>query len=253
MMVDSSFIESLKLNHSSEFSAIDFVFKQEVNQIKNYCIINTDSVDHEIQFKNSNTANIYILSNDTVDFSLEYLSEGLFMYEDQTNYPFNSHLGLSGMIYIGDAVGQTFYWNLKEHDTNWVQHTINSTTSNVDDYQPSYFTINSYSNPIPETDSTTIVHGQVGDELLINIYNSGRMNHALHFHGYHVEILHSSAKPNHVGRLKDSFNIKPSEGVIVKLVPDKPGVYPVHDHNLGATLGNGTYANGMLTLLKITE
>lgn len=251
MMVDSTLVPSIKLNETAVFSPKNFVFKLDVNQEKNYCIINTDSVTHELYFKN-NTSTL-ILANDTVEHTLSYNSSGLYIYEDMENYPLYAHLGLSGMVYVGSEFNYSYYWNLKEHDVTWINSTMNSVQVNTNEYAPQYYTINGLSNPMSFTDSSTTIYNQVGDLIYINIANTGRMNHTLHFHGYHVEIIYSSKDPHHEGRIKDSFNVKPLETIIVKLIPDKPGIYPVHDHNLGATLGNGTYANGMLTFLNIVE
>lgn len=253
MLVDSTLVPSIKLNETPLYSSKNYVFTLGVSQEKNYCIINTDSANHELNFRNSTNANVSIAANDTVEFSLNYDSSALYIYEDVENYPLNAHLGLSGMIYVGDELEHAYYWNLKEHDLEWINNTIDSLPFDINQYNPRYFTINGLSNPMSFTDSSTTINGQVDDLIYINIANTGRMNHALHFHGYHVEILYSSKDPHHEGRIKDSFNVKPLETVIVKLVPDKPGLYPVHDHNLGATLGNGTYANGMLTFLNIVE
>jgi len=41
------------------------------------------------------------------------------------------------------------------------------------------------------------------------------------------------------------------ETLVLRLVPDKEGQYPVHDHNLVAVSGNGLYPNGMFTLIEI--
>ena len=37
----------------------------------------------------------------------------------------------------------------------------------------------------------------------------------------------------------------------LELIPDKPGVYPVHDHNLIGVTGGMFYPNGMFTTLRI--
>ena len=68
--------------------------------------------------------------------------------------------------------------------------------------------------------------------------------------GYHLEIISSSENESHEGRSKDTFPIKSSQSMILELIPDKTGEYPVHDHNLVAVSGGGIYPNGMfLTML----
>ena len=39
----------------------------------------------------------------------------------------------------------------------------------------------------------------------------------------------------------------------VRLVPHQPGDFPVHNHNLVATLFNNGYPRGMVTMLMIQE
>ncbi len=74
--------------------------------------------------------------------------------------------------------------------------------------------------------------------------------HSLHFHGYHLKIVFSSKTPSNVGRLKDTFPVHSMESIILELIPDQVGEYPVHDHNLVAVSGGNIYPNGMfLTLL----
>jgi hypothetical protein len=41
------------------------------------------------------------------------------------------------------------------------------------------------------------------------------------------------------------------ESLVLELVPDKPGMFPVHDHNLMAVTGNRVYNNGMMIMMTI--
>ena len=91
----------------------------------------------------------------------------------------------------------------------------------------------------------------VNDEVYISMINAGIMSHTLHFHGFHVEILQSAKRPYTVGWIKDGIPLAPDEVVTVKLVPDKPGMYPVHDHNLISVLSGNVYPGGMITTLRI--
>jgi FtsP/CotA-like multicopper oxidase with cupredoxin domain len=77
------------------------------------------------------------------------------------------------------------------------------------------------------------------------------MAHSMHFHGYHVKILSSEKTPQMNGWIKDSFPVKTDDKVTILLVPDKDGMYPVHDHNLIATTNIGLYPGGMIVMLNI--
>jgi hypothetical protein len=53
------------------------------------------------------------------------------------------------------------------------------------------------------------------------------------------------------GWWKDSFPVKVGDHVTILLVPDKEGMYPVHDHNLVANTNVGLYPGGMIAMLNI--
>ena len=42
------------------------------------------------------------------------------------------------------------------------------------------------------------------------------------------------------------------ETLILQIVPDKEGEYPIHDHNLVAVTGNNIYPNGIFTSILIS-
>ena len=56
-----------------------------------------------------------------------------------------------------------------------------------------------------------------------------------------------------IGWEKDTFPIKSMETIVLELVPDKPGHYSVHDHNLTAVTGGGFHPKGMLVLMAIDK
>ena len=124
-------------------------------------------------------------------------------------------------------------------------------TVNYPDFAPDYFSVNGKSYPDLQSDTTAIIKANVGETIRLVISNTGLQKHAIHFHGYHLEIKYSSQHPSHVGRVKDSFPIDPNESIILELIPDKPGTYPVHDHNLIAVTGAGEYPNGMIAFITI--
>ena len=84
------------------------------------------------------------------------------------------------------------------------------------------------------------------------ITNTGLSIHSLHFHRYHASIKYSSKNATHVNREKDTFPIYPLETIVLQIVPDKEGEFPIHDHNLVAVMGNNIYPNGMFTTILIT-
>lgn len=215
-------------------------------------IINNDTVIHGFNVKYINGVSHVINPTDSIIDTLFFSNEGLFIYYDNYQYPNNSYLGLTGMIAVLNPVyNHNFYWQIKEHQTQYSQILASGGSVNWQQYYPDYFTFNAKSYPDIMQDTTAIVKGNVGDTIRIYIINSGISSHSLHFHGYHCKVLFSSNSNMQVNSSKDTFPLKPMEAVILEMVPDKPGDYPVHDHNLQAATGGGSYPNGMLLVMTI--
>ncbi|NRA13027.1 MAG: multicopper oxidase domain-containing protein [Crocinitomicaceae bacterium] len=214
-------------------------------------VVNLDDIDHEFEVKDQ-TATYSILAGNQLSISYTFTSAGLFIFRDPMNFPDYSSVGLSGMIVVKNHSHSSFYWNIKEHKSGLNTDVLNGGTVDWSLYYPEFFTINGNSHPNINTDVSARITGNIGDTLILYLANTGQSIHPMHFHGYHVEVLFSSKSPQHVGRMKDSQGIFPSEGVVLQLVPDKVGEYPVHDHNLISTTGANLYPLGMFTTILIT-
>jgi FtsP/CotA-like multicopper oxidase with cupredoxin domain len=83
--------------------------------------------------------------------------------------------------------------------------------------------------------------------------NAGMMYHFPHFHGYHVKIIEATYHKRYIGWMKDSYGMAPGESITVELVPDKPGMFPMHNHNLVTTTIGGNYPGGMMMHMHIHE
>ena len=213
-------------------------------------VVNQDNVTHEFQIKGQ-TATVNIPAGNQANVSYTFNQAGVFIFNDPMNFPNNSSVGLGGMIAVKDHSHASFYWNIKEHKEGWNSTLISGGNVDWTTYYPEFFTINGKSHPNINLDPSARITGNVGDTLFIYITNTGQSIHPMHFHGYHVEVMYSSKYPGHVGRSKDSQGIYASEGVVLRLVPDKEGEYPVHDHNLIATTGANLYPLGMFTTILI--
>ena len=193
-----------------------------------------------------------ISAGDSASQTINLNSEGVFRYYDDFNTPFNSYMGLSGIIHVKNPTDLTpyFYWDIREIQSDWNPLLASGGSVNLTDYDPDYFTVNGNHNPNINADPIARVTGNVGQEFKIVMVNNGLSIHSMHFHGYHLINENDSRSPSHVGREKDTFPLYPSEYVVLSCTPDKPGEYPVHDHNLVAVTGGQEYATGMfLTLL----
>lgn len=210
-------------------------------------IVNTDSLNHTFQVNAlSINQSIAASSSETIVFTVN----------QQQVLPYFSSVGTqcgaAGILIAGYASNPLYTWNLAEFDTLISKELAAGNNVNIDqNYRPQLFTINGKNYPNTLADTSQYVQEQVGDSIYIAIYNSGLMSHSLHFHGYHVEIVEDSENKMTFWE-KDTFPVLPLAYKMVLLVPDKPGEFPVHDHNLIAVTNSGVYPGGMITYLNIS-
>jgi hypothetical protein len=249
--VDSIYIPYLSFNETDIYTKDSPIINIYSGDTLKLWVYNLDTITHNFSIKDLSD-NYTIQAGDSVYVEQVFMDEGLYIYHDPLNYPKNTYLGLAGMIVVNDLDVQNFYWNIKEHNAQWNFDLVNSLDVDWGNYVPKYFTINGNSNPHINSDSLARITGAVGETLYLNIANTGLSVHSMHFHGYHAEIMYSSAHANHVGRIKDTFPIYPMETMVLKIEPHQAGEYPIHDHNLVAITGNNIYPNGMFTTILIT-
>lgn len=250
-MTDGVKIPYLTFNDVQVYSSTNARIEININDQLDLWIVNQDTTSHEFEIKG--ITSIYsIAAGDSIFTSNIFTSSGAYIFYDTKEFPKYAYLGLSGMIVVKNHNHASFYWNIKDHRSNW--NTVLTSGSAVDwtNYYPNYFTINGLSSPNINLDSDAHVTGSVGDTLIIYVSNTGQSIHPLHFHGYHVDILSSSKFPSHIGRSKDTEGVFSFECSVLRLIPDKPGEYPVHDHNLVATTGGNIYPLGMFLTMLIT-
>ncbi|MEJ6777163.1 MAG: multicopper oxidase domain-containing protein [Crocinitomicaceae bacterium] len=222
-----------------------------LGDVVNLTVVNNDSEEHGF---NADGLVSYstISSGDSSTQTINLSNAGVFRYNDNVNSPFNAYLGLSGIIHVKDPSDLTpyFYWDIREIHSDWNPILTNSGIVNITDYDPDFFTVNGNHNPNINLDTIARVTGNVGVEFKIVLVNNGLSIHSMHFHGYHLFNIDDSRSPAFIGREKDTFPLYPHEHLVLSCTPDKPGEYPVHDHNLVAVTGGQEYATGMfLTLL----
>lgn len=252
MTVDSTYIPYFAFNSNSVFDKQNERIIINIGDILNLKIINTDSLQHGFDVKGYSGINTLIPAKDSVQVSVTFNKAGAKIYYDHTASEKYRYMGLGGMIVIKDpnVVSTDFYWNMKDHQKSYNQTLNQGGSVNWSAYYPEYFTINGNSNPHINQDVYAKVSGSIGDTIHIYMVNTGESLHSIHFHGYHANIIYSSKFPNHIGRNKDTFAVYKMEAVVLELVPDQTGEYPVHDHNLVAVSGGNIYPNGMfLTIL----
>ena len=248
--VDSSQYPGYAFNETPNFVPQNAVVEANTGDTLIFIVTNTDTLLHGFAVKGISSTPLGPLDSlrDTIVFN----TPGLFIYHDDSSYPTYTYLGAAGMIYISDPnTFGTFYWNFKEHEDAFNVALANGQSVSWNGYTPNYFTVNGRGKPDIPNDASAVVTGNVGDTIRILMVNTGRSVHSLHFHGYHCEIIYASQDNRWVGASKDSFPLKSMETMILQLVPDKPGQYPVHDHNLIAVSGGGIYPNGIFMMMYI--
>ena len=251
LTVDSTKVPYLTFNETATYNQNNPIINLMQGDTLDLWVYNTDNTLHEFVIKGISSV-ISISANDSVFLQTVFTAKGSYIYHDPSDFPKNTYLGLAGMIVVKNHNHASFYWNIKEHNSDWNTQLSSGNTVNWSQYDPKYFTINSVSNPNINNDPLARVTGQVGDTLYLYITNTGLSIHSMHFHGYHATIQYSSKAANHVGREKDTFPLYPMETLVLQIVPDKEGEFPIHDHNLVAVMGNNIYPNGMFTTILIT-
>ncbi|MEO9533512.1 MAG: multicopper oxidase domain-containing protein [Crocinitomicaceae bacterium] len=248
--VDTNYFDYYAFNDSVNFKTLNARIELAIGDSLYLAIVNNDVTPHAFDITNTSGNNITIAAADTGYIATKFDEIGIYLYHDPLDFPKYQYLGLGGMIIVDDFGANRFYWNIKEHNGAWNDTLVAGYSVDWSTYYPDYFTINGLSNPFINDDPAARIIGNVGDTIRIYIANTGMAIHSLHFHGYHLEIISSSENESHEGRSKDTFPIKSSQSMILELIPDKTGEYPVHDHNLVAVSGGGIYPNGMfLTML----
>lgn len=237
-------------NPTNAFQETNARLEVNVGDQLNLWVVNWDVISHDFAIKGETTT-VSILPGDSAQVNYACSNPGVFIFHDPMNFPDYSSIGLAGMLVVKDNGHQSFYWNIKEHQLGNNTTVFSGGSPDWSNYYPEYFTINGRSNPSINLDASARIVGNVGDTLMIHIANTGQSIHSLHFHGYHVTVVSSSKEPSHAGRSKDSLPVFPSETLVLQLIPDKPGEYPVHDHNLIGTTGGNLYPQGMFTTILI--
>jgi len=245
-MVDGASFSLKTISQQNSFPAEVRPLKssKEVSSIK---ITNSDSLDHVLILQPGNHR-LFIAKAEILDTAIS-LKKGSYTLRD--NDELESHLGVTAMLEIATSKPNQFYWQINEYESDIIEKARIGEPIDFTNYSPDYFLINGLSHPDIDTSKITKVRASVGDTVYVEIMNSGRSVHPIHFHGFHFFVDYSSVKPWSVGWEKDTYAVLPGERVSFRFIPDKKGKYPVHDHNLVAVSGNRIYPNGMFTIMHI--
>ena len=245
--------EVLRLNTSADWSEQNHIFEREAGIASNLVIVNADTTSHVWALLMSGTEGITIEPGDSAVVDLPALPMGTYrlgLIDGE-----GSGLGAQSMLQVGlqsDGDPALFHWNLCDWETQQMASWSSGTEPDpTEAYVPNYFSINEQTYPTTLEDPNALVSVALGDTCWIAIANHGQMDHILHFHGFHVEVLTSNLQPTRIGWSKDTVPVKKGEGMTVQLVANQAGIYPVHDHNLIAVTNAGFYPGGMITQIIV--
>ncbi|MDR7001326.1 multicopper oxidase family protein [Neobacillus niacini] len=102
------------------------------------------------------------------------------------------------------------------------------------------FTINGKKMPNPETYNV-----KKGDVVRFTIKNETKVDHPMHLHGQHFQVLSRNGEPFTGSEvMKDTLNVKPNETYEIQFVANNPGNWLFHCHELHHA------ESGMVSLVK---
>ncbi|TLS35436.1 multicopper oxidase family protein [Pseudalkalibacillus caeni] len=101
------------------------------------------------------------------------------------------------------------------------------------------FTINDET--FPDTENINV---EKGDIVRVNMTNDSMLDHPMHLHGHHFQIVSKNGKKLDKPLVKDLINVKPGESYEIIFKANNPGHWLFHCHDL-------VHANnGMVTIVK---
>tara|TARA_B110000503_G_scaffold93081_1_gene140412 strand:- start:1700 stop:2542 length:843 start_codon:yes stop_codon:yes gene_type:complete len=241
---------ALRAETQASWTGFNAVIDREANTDASIVVFNADSVAHTWSTNAPDAENVTLPAGATVNVELPSLPQGSYQYF--LNDEQGKILGAGGLLRIGWSTETLFYWNLREWQPSMME--LSAAGEAIDwslPYVPRHFTINERSYPSTGDDPNAYVAVNLNDTCYISISNFGHMNHVLHFHGFHVDIISATDHPERVGWNKDTVPIRKGESLTVRLVAFQAGMYPVHNHNLIAVTNAGFYPGGMITTINV--
>ncbi|MCB9234407.1 MAG: multicopper oxidase domain-containing protein [Bacteroidia bacterium] len=252
LAVDSLTFPAYAFNLTGTYNRTNAVLKVMKGDTLDLILVNTDTLPHIFETRGMGVGQVTLPPLGTQSQSIPCPDFGVFPYLDVQDFPKYQAMGAAGMIVVREAGNfKEFYWNVREYQKDWNEDLSLGLPVVWNEYYPTYFTLNGQGKPDIPGDATAVVTGNVGDTIRIYVMNSGLSVHSLHFHGYHATIKFALSDPEKTNWSKDTVPFKTLSTKVLEVIPDKPGMYPVHDHNLIAVTGGGIYPNGIFMMMQI--
>ena len=142
-----------------------------------------------------------------------------------------------------------YYLLYQDTDDRWNNAIDNGEVPDESVFEPNYHLLNGLTYPQTMLDRNTRVACHLGEDVLLRIANSSNIRHALHFHGYHAQLVRRNNQTNNMFPPKDSIPLPPCSTSEITIHIDQIGEYPIHMHSLTSTTDNGFYPGGALNMI----
>lgn len=219
-------------------------------------ILVVNSLSMSIGFSNDGGygKSIEVSAGDSAEVVWKLMDPGYCRIRDGVS-KYGAYMGLTGVLMVADKAlaASVFMWDLSDFEREENELIAKGESPDFANYKPDFFTINGKVYPDSESDTLVKITGKVDERILIVLLNSGRSAHSVHFHGYHVKVLSSKRRKLIEGADKDTVPVEVDELMILELVPDKPGEYPVHNHALSGVISSGLYPSGQFSIMSISN
>lgn len=251
--VDSMSFPYLAFNDSKTFTSLNKVVRVSMGDTLLLSVYNNDTARHSFDLAGLSGYRRDLNPGEWKLVMVSTTTRSIISFFDPSENRVPGFMGLSGMICVDDYSNKSikrFYWNLKDHDSSLNQAYGRGEAVSFSGYYPNYFTINGLSHPDLQKDSAAVVKGFVGDTIRIFCLNSGKSAHSIHFHGFHTKAVYHN-RSLLLNWDKDTWGMVSGDAIVMEFIPDKVGLYSVHDHNLVAVSGGGIHPNGMFLIMEI--
>ncbi|GMA50605.1 hypothetical protein GCM10025857_19620 [Alicyclobacillus contaminans] len=108
------------------------------------------------------------------------------------------------------------------------------------------YTINGLSYP-----ATPVLPAKVGDKVLVHLVNIGSMNHPMHLHGMHFQLLEQDGYPLPAPQTMDTVDTAPGTTYDLAFVANQPGKWLFHCHITAHVTDSQGNMTGMITMFDV--
>ncbi|MEK6747831.1 MAG: carboxypeptidase regulatory-like domain-containing protein [Pseudomonadota bacterium] len=232
----------------------------------NVTLQNDHTLDHNFVVKGIATDITAVAPGASKTYTFTATDAGAYLYYDSLNNNINREMGLYGAIIVAPVSGgatawtggpsYTFQrlWVTGDMDkTRWNDVAATGATVDTGVYKANYFLINGMGGEDAMLDKAkTAIDGRISETALVRILNAGQYPQTFHFHANHVEVINvNGVRRVAPYKLLDVLQVPPLGSVEVLFKLNQLGKYPMHNHTAQMETANGTYLNGVATLIYI--